>query len=230
MLRLLFTVTLLAHFGVRSSAQTPPLRPFIRASGQASVFVPPDQAKVGASVMTQGTTAQDAASRNADQVASLVTALTKLVGTGADIKTINYSVGPIYKSSQNGGPPTIVGYTASLTVQVTLGALSTVGAVIDTATQAGATSIGALQFSLKDSEPAHLQALRLATLQAKARADTIASGLGRTVGAVISIQEGTAISVQPIVAGTGAAPATPTTITPGLIEVQGSVVLDAELT
>ena len=129
----------------------------------------------------------------------MVAALTKLLGPAADIKTINYFVGPVYKSSSNGGPPTIAGYNASLTVEVTLGAVSMTGVVIDTDTQAGATSIGPLQFSLKDPEPAHLQALRLATLQAKSHADTIASGLGRTVGAVLSIQEGTAVRVQPFV-------------------------------
>ncbi len=227
MSRLLLPMTLLACLCVPSFAQSQ--RPFVRTSGQASVFVPPDQVKVDANVTTQGTTAQDAASRNADQVASVVTALTKVLGPGAEIKTINYFVGPVYKSSSNGGPPTIAGYTASLTVEVTLGAVSMTGVVIDTETQAGVTSIGGLQFSLKDSEPAHLQALRLATYQAKSHADTIANSLGRTVGAVISIQEGTAVRVVPIVAGTGAAPTNATTITPGLIEVQGSVILDAEL-
>jgi uncharacterized protein YggE len=228
MSRLRLALPLFVFLGVTSFAQSQ--RPFIRTSGQSSVFVPPDQVNVDASVVTQGTTAQDAAARNADQVASIVTALTKLLGPGADIKTINYFVGPVYRSSSNGGSPTITGYTASLTVRVTLGAVSMTGAVIDTETQAGATSIGGLQFSLKDSEPAHLQALRLATFQAKSHADTIANSLGRTVGAVISIQEGTAVRVQPILSGVSAAPTNATTITPGLIEVQGSVILDAELT
>ncbi len=228
MSRLFLTMTLLACLCVPSFAQSQ--RPFIRTSGQASVFVSPDQVKVDANVVTQGATAQDAASRNADQTASVVTALTKVLGPAADIKTINYFVGPVYKSSSNGGPATIAGYSASLTVEVTLGVISMTGLVIDTETQAGITSIGGLQFSLKDSEPAHLQALRLATLQAKTHADTIATGLGRTAGAVLSVQEGTVVRVQPIAASAGAAPTNATTITPGLIEVQGSVILDAELT
>jgi uncharacterized protein len=225
----MFAIILLTSLVARSEAQVQPQRQFVRASGQSSVFVAPDQVKIDASVITQGATAQDAAASNAGQVASVVAALTQLLGSGADIKTINYFVGPVYKSAPNGGPATIAGYTASLTILVTLGAISFAGAVIDTAAKAGATSIGSLQFSLKDSEPAHLQALRMATLQAKTHADAMASGLGRTTGAVISIQEGSAVNVQPIVAGVGAASSTATSIQPGMIEVQGSVVLDIVL-
>jgi hypothetical protein len=52
---------------------------------------------------------------------------------------------------------------------------------------------------------------------------------------VISIQEGTITSVQPIIAGIanggapGASPVTSTTVQPGQIEVQASVVLDVQL-
>ncbi|PYT12461.1 MAG: hypothetical protein DMG59_23325, partial [Acidobacteria bacterium] len=103
------------------------------------------------------------------------------------------------------------------------------GPVIDAATEAGATSIGGLRFSLRDPEPQRLQALRLATLQAKSHAEAMASGLGGKVGAVISLEEGNAVRVQQLVASAGAAASTPTPVEPGLIEVQATVVLQAEL-
>src|SRR5881397_3331027 len=224
----LLMLILFTCLSFRSAAQIA-TRPFVRATGQASVFAPPDQVKVDASVVTQGSTAQEAASRNADQVDAVLAALRKLLGAGADIKTINYSVVPNYKYPQGGGTPTLTGYTASVTVEVTLGAVSMTGPVIDTATQAGATSIGGLRFSLKDPEPQRLQALRLATLQAKSHAEAMASGLGGKVGAVISLEEGTAVRVQQLVASAGAAASTPTPVEPGLIEVQATVVLQAEL-
>jgi uncharacterized protein YggE len=37
--------------------------------------------------------------------------------SSANIKTIDYSVGPVYQYPSNGGIPTIAGYTASLTVE-----------------------------------------------------------------------------------------------------------------
>jgi hypothetical protein len=46
---------------------------------------------------------------------------------------------------------------------------------------------------------------------------------------VISLQEGSAVSVQPIAAGTDGAPTTATTVQPGLIDAQASVMLEAEL-
>ena len=225
----LLMLILFTCLSFRSAAQIA-TRPFVRATGQASVFAPPDQVKVDASVVTQGSTAQEAASRNADQVDVVLAALRKLLGSGADIKTINYAVVPNYKYPTGGGTPTLTGYTASVTVEVTLGAVSMTGPVIDTATQAGATSIGGLRFSLKDPEPQRLQALRLATLQAKSHAEAMASGLGGKVGAVISLEEGAAaFRLQPLGVSASAAAGTPTPVEPGLIEVQASVVLQAEL-
>jgi len=201
-------------------------QPFVRAASDASVFVQPDQVKVDASVATQAATAQDASAQNAAQTATLLAALNKLLGSGADIKTVNYSVTPNYKSTQNGGT-VLTGYTASNTVEVTLSTLSLVGSVIDTASQNGATSIGGLSFSLKDSEPAHAQALRAATMQAMTHAQAMASAMNRNVGAVVAVEEASAVRV----AATGgvAAPVTTTPITPGLIEVQASIVLQAAL-
>ena len=57
----------------------------------------------------------------------------------------------------------------------------------------------------------------------------MASGLGGKVGAVISLEEGNAVRVQQLVASAGAAASTPTPVEPGLIEVQATVVLQAEL-
>ncbi len=226
----LVTLVLFALWTTGLTAQSPARRPFVRASGAASVFLPPDQVRVDASVTTLGKTAQDAAAQNATRVAALLMALTQLLGTGADIKTINYFVGPNYQYPPGGGTPTLTGYMATSTLEVTLSDVSMAGPVLDTATQAGATTVGGLRFALKDSEPARLQALRLATLQAKSHADAMANGLGAKVGAVVSVEEGAQVRVPLFIAAPGGATGnTPTSIEPGLIEVQASVVLEAEL-
>jgi len=122
----------------------------------------------------------------------------------------------------------ISGYSASNTVEVTLMGTTLIGPVIDAASQNGASSIGSLQFGLKDAEPSRVQALRLATQQAKAHADSMAAAMGRAVGNVISIQE-SGTSPTPVyntpVAGATAA----TTVLPGTLEIQATVVLEAEL-
>jgi uncharacterized protein YggE len=64
-------IILVAMIGFPLEAQVN-RHPFVRASGQASVFVPPDQAEIDVSIVTQGASAQDASARNADQVTTVL--------------------------------------------------------------------------------------------------------------------------------------------------------------
>ncbi|MBV8846168.1 MAG: SIMPL domain-containing protein [Bryobacterales bacterium] len=213
-----------------SPAQIPAnATPAVRATGTASVFVQPDQAIVDATVTTRATTAQAAASQNATQTASVLSALTQLLGSGANIKTVNYSITPNFMYPPNAATPTLLDYSASNTVEVTLSSVTTVGSVIDTAVQAGATSVGGVRFSLKDPEPSRSQALQQAATTAKAHANAMATALGRTVGTIVLIQENsTAQPVVPVIAAAGAAaPATP--IMSGQIEIDANVLLEASL-
>src|SRR5438094_309397 len=84
---------------------TPLQRPFIRAIGEATVSVKPDEAKVQFSVVTQAATAQDAADRNASQVTAVLAALRSVLGPNADLKTLSYSLNPNYNNPPGGGQP-----------------------------------------------------------------------------------------------------------------------------
>ena len=77
---------LFISFAAACSAQMAPLHSIVSATGQASVYVAPDQVRVDATVITQGNSAQDAASANATAVAAVVGALTKLLGQGANVR------------------------------------------------------------------------------------------------------------------------------------------------
>jgi len=195
----------------------------VSASGQASIFVPPDQAKIDVTISATGPTASAASTKDATQVTAVLGALTKLLGAAANIKTVNYFVGPVYNNSGQA----ILNYSASSTLEITLTNLTLAGTVIDTAIGAGATSVGDVQFSLQNSDNAHNQALSAATLQAMAHASAMATALGRSVGVVISVQE---VGSTPIVVtGVSGAPSSATTVVPGLLQVQVSVNLQAEL-
>ena len=67
------------------------------------------------------------------------------------------------------------------------------GAVIDRGTAAGANEVQRLQFTLKNDEPQHDEALRAASLRAMAKARTIADALGLEIEGVISIDEATRV-------------------------------------
>jgi hypothetical protein len=203
---------------------------FVQAAGSATVSAAADQATIDATVSTVGVSAQAAASKNASQVSALLAALGQLLGSGANLTTVNYYISPNYQNTPAGGTTTINGYTANSTVEMTLNVISLAGPAIDAAVASGATSVGGINFSLKDPDTPHRQALGLATAQAVAHANAMATGAGHTVGAVLSVQEGTpAQVVVPVGIAAGVSAATTTPVQPGLIQVQANVTLTAEL-
>ena len=224
MKKIYLLLPVLALFSLHANAQ----RPFVLAMGNATVSVQPDEARVQFSVVTQATTASAAASQNADQVTAVLAALRSVLGPNAELKTLSYSLSPNYSNPRDGTQPVIIGYTASNTVEARLSDLSLIGRTIDTGIQAGANRVQGLQFGLKDDQPVRLQALKLATVEAKAHADAMASGLGLKTGAPIAIQEGSTVSIQPLRLGT-AAPTATTPIETGSVDIRATVTLQVEL-
>lgn len=205
-------------------------RPFVRAAGEGVVSVRPDQVKVNVGVTTQAETAQASAEQNAARTSQVLGALRQLLGANADIRTISYVVTPNYRYPQGGGIPTLLGYTTSNTVEVTVADATVAGRVIDTATQAGANTVTGLRFTLRDSASARSQALRLATQQARSNAESIALGLGSRLGSIVSAEESSAVrAVTATDSRTGAVAATPTPVETGMVEVRANVVVEFEL-
>ncbi|HEX6894125.1 MAG TPA: SIMPL domain-containing protein, partial [Bryobacteraceae bacterium] len=113
----------------------------ITAVGTASVSVQPDLALVDVGVFTQGATAQEASQSNADLANKVITALQSLLGSSATIKTVNYSLSPVYNNPGPGQNAMIIGYAVNNTVQVKLTDLSKIGQTVDTAIQSGANRV-----------------------------------------------------------------------------------------
>jgi uncharacterized protein YggE len=222
-MRRLFLFILLA---IPTLAQTTPAS--VEAQGSASINVQPDQAQLIVSIATNGTTAQDAGQQNATLTATVVAALQKLIGANGTIATISYTISPRYSQGTTTQPPTIVGYTATITEQLTLNDLTLIGPAIDTASQAGATSVGNLTLGLQNPEPVLETALTAAAKQALTHAGAIASGLGGKTGPVISAQQAAAYSpvlVGVLAPGTSAA----TTVQPGPVSVSATVTVTVQL-
>ena len=221
-------VVLLFAAVAAASAQTTRPR-FIRTVGEGVASGKPDQAKVDFSVITQAATAQDASAQNADKTTAVLNVLRQVLGPNADIRTINYSVTGNYK--YDGTTSTLIGFTASNTVEAVVNDISLPGKLIDAAIQAGANRVDSLRFLVKDDQPLRREALRLASVQARQHADAIALGLGLRVGSVLSAEEGYATPV-PIYAGgmAGTAAATTTPVEAGTVDVHATVTLDIEIT
>jgi uncharacterized protein len=209
-------------------------RPHVRASGDAVIQAKPDLARIDFGVISQAATAQAAGAQNAKQFEAVLAALRKALGPSAEIKTVNYSLQPEYKYPKEGGKPQIVGYTASNTVQATTTDLERVGALIDTATQAGATNVQQLQFTLKDEQAVRAQALADASRKARSNAEAIARALGLKVVRILSAEAGGGPVVplrreNMVMAMSKAADTAPTPIESGTIEVRASVSLMLEV-
>lgn len=194
----------------------------IQATGTATVTAKPDQATLTAGVVTQATTAKDAADANANQADAMIKALQGVLGGAGTIQTISYSLTPRY--TNNG--TALTGYTASNTVQVITTNLSLIGPLIDAANAAGSNNIGGPTFGLQNDEPQRQQALAAAAKEALAHAAAIASGLGAKTGAVISAQEGA--NTVPIYLG-AASTATGTPIQTGTITISATVTVSVAL-
>lgn len=206
-------------------AQTTTRPGSITAVGSATVSVAPDLARVDVSVFTQGATAQDASSANATLSGAVISALQSLLGSGASIKTVNYSLSPMYNNPPAGQNPMIIGYSVTNTLEVTLTDLTKIGQTIDTAIQAGANRVQGVSFDLQDRNPPTAQALKAAAASARMQADAIASGLNLHTGAVLHASEGVNTSIPVL----GVAPTASTTIETGTVSVQASVTLEVAI-
>ena len=201
-----------------------PLRPSITAVGTSSVSVAPDLARVDVGVTTQAVTAQDASTSNATLANAVIAALQTFLGANANIKTINYSLSPVYNNPAPGQSSTIIGYSVSNTVEITLTDLSKIGKTIDTAIASGANRVQGISFDLQDRNPPTAQALKAAAVSARTQADAIASGLNVHTGTVLHASEGVNTST-PVLTGVAAGTASTTVLT-GLVVIQASVTLE----
>lgn len=210
-------------------AQNSSGQPFVRASGDATVSVKPDQLKLTVGVITQAVTAQQASDENATQMEKVLSKLKQMLGSTGDVKTVSYSVTPVYKYVSGDGTSILIGYKTTNMVEITTSDLSLGGPLADAATAAGANTVQGLRFSLKDPEPVRSEALRLATRRAKEHAEAIASGLGMKIGQVVSAEESSAVKAVIYSDSRDTKVGSSTPVETGMIEVSASVIVEAVL-
>lgn len=212
----------------------------VTVNGSVTKSVTPDQADITVSVETLNTKASVSQSENAE-IAEKVRAALKAAGIAdADIKTVSYNLYEDFKWNQGTQQSDSIGYRTVNSIQVTVHDLSKTGDVIDAATQSGANRISSVSFSLSKGKQDEIntQALKEASANAKAKADSISQGLNITLGQVYSVNESGGY-VQPYYyrsydsyamgASESAAPKASTPITPGDVEFTVSVNVQFEI-
>ena len=169
----------------------------IRATGTTSVV--PDAVRINATVSVLGTTSKSALSiASAASKAVRSTLTTNKVGI-KDIATQSITVYPEY-SYPTSGTPTLSGYRATQSFDITIRSATTAGAIIDAIVEAGGDNLqvnGVSPFVL-DSDKATETARTAAVKKAKAKAASYAKLLGVKLGRVIYLDETSTPSTYPI--------------------------------
>lgn len=224
---LIVSIFLTVQIAAQDIGKSPPS---IRTSGEAVVTATPDRAQIDIGVVTSAETSHTAVAQNAQKLEATLTRLRQLLGANTDIKTVSYTVSPNYRYPQEGGEPTITGYTATNVVRVTLDDLTQVGRAIDTATQTGANRIQSLRFTLKDERTVQGRALREAALDARRKSESLAAALDLKIVRVLAVVESSPVVVPVRDAAFARVEAVTTTpIEPGTIEVRASVEFTVEI-
>ncbi len=181
----------------------------------STVEVRPDRLSVAVGVETNGTTAQEAVSENANLTGQVINALRGLGIVEDRIETSSYSVSPIYEYIQPAEPcieiyppppgcetrQEIIGYRATNTVTVTLDvpffrvATESVpdvnaGQVIDAAVGAGANRVDSVTFFISPDRQEEIRGTLVgeAITNARQRADIAAEALQMTITGVSSVE------------------------------------------
>ena len=222
----------------------------VSTSGTATTKVTPDMFSVVVGVQTNGTTAQEAVSRNANATARVIAALRGLGISENQIGTSSYSVSPIYEYMQQQQQPSqppcidiyprppgcepkqeIVGYSASNSITVTISVNANVngGQVIDASVQAGANNVNELYFFVSPARQEEIRdsLIRDAISNARQRANIAADAVGMIVSGVQSVNLNEVVFpvFRSEVSATSAASgvSAPTQILPGQQEVSTTV-------
>lgn len=205
----------------------------INVSGVGRVKAEPDVADISLGVTFQDKEAGGASQQAAEAMDAVVTALLGIGIAEADIQTTSLSLSPVYDWESE--TPEITGWQANNMVNVTIRDIDSVGAVVDTATAAGANSINEISFRVEDPTEAEAAARSAAVADAQAKADQLAADAGVEITGIITITESSDQQPQPLymerdemaLAAGDAMASTP--VLPGEVEVSVSVFIQYEI-
>jgi uncharacterized protein YggE len=199
---------------------------YITVSATGTTTVVPDAVKINATVSVLGSTSKSAlsiANTTSSAVRSVLTA--NKVAT-KDIATQSVTVYPEY-SYPTSGTPTLSGYRATQSFDITIRSAPTAGAVVDAIVEAGGdyVQINGVSPFILDNNKATEKARAFAVSKAKAKASSYAKLLGVKLGRVVYLDETSAPSQFPVYTSSAKSDSAETTIDLGEQKVSVSVIV-----
>jgi uncharacterized protein YggE len=183
-------------------AENPP--PAISVTGEATISVAPDEARIDAGVTSEAKTAREASDANNAAMGKVLLALKGANIEEKDYQTSRLSLQPQYAPNR-AGPNAITGYRASNRVSIKLRDITKVANVIDTLVGAGANEIGGINFVVSQASKVLDEAREKAVADARRKAEIYAKAAGVTLGEPLSLSE-EGQGPQPVFRGKVAAP------------------------
>jgi uncharacterized protein YggE len=228
MLPLLFL--LLIPVAAAAQQPTPTDPPLVVSSGEGVVEAAPDRAWITITAESRAGNPRDAQRRNAEAMTPVLAKL-RSSGISSDaIRTLGYDLQQEWDYVNN--QRVSKGYVARNTVDIRVDDIDRVGELLELAVGSGATAVGGVRFDLKDRKKLEREALRLAVEDARARAEAVAAGAGRTIDRVLRIDavnaSGGPIPLQKIAFAREAASDAPPMAT-GQLEIRAQVTLTSIL-
>ena len=185
-LKLIFSLILLL-VTAPALAQTPLEPPQVIASGEGVVKATPDRAWVSVGAESRSKTSRDAQQQNAAIMTTVQQKIASLGVPAEAVRTTAIDLQPEFDYAN--GRQTLRGYVARNTVDVRVDEISKLGELLDAVVASGAASIHGLRFDVKERDALERSALQNAVKDATAKAQAIASGLGRAIDRVLRVEE-----------------------------------------
>ena len=158
----------------------------VTVTAEVTDYADPDTAQIILGVEQSEDTAEKAQENASAKTDAVKAAIEKLGISEDSISTSSYSMYPQY----NYDGTKVTGYTVNVNLTVRDAAMDQVGEVLTQATKAGATQVIDLSYTSSSYDEVYAKALTRAAGEAQTKAQTMAAAEDRTLGDLISVQEG----------------------------------------
>ncbi len=194
-------------------------------SGAAVISRAPDVVFLAVTVETRAKTPRDAQRQNADVMTAVVKRLGELAIPPDARRTASLRLDQEFDTVNGRRRPR--DFVASNTLEVRVDDVTRAGEFADAVVQAGATSIEGIRFDLKDRPALEREAVRLAVVDARGRAEAAAAGAGRTLDRILKIEDGERTPIPRAMAVMRMDAST--VVEPGEIDVRAAVTLTVSM-
>jgi uncharacterized protein YggE len=208
-------------------AEGPPRQ--ITVTGEGNVSAAPDLAWINVGVSHRAKTAQEAVAMMSGGMSAVMAELAAAGVAETDIQTGQLSLYPFYDDLNTTPTQKVVGYDASITVDVRVRDLDRTGSILDAVVSEGANTFGGIRFELDDPAAAYAEARREAVADGRARAELFADAAGVTLGHLVTLSENS-FYAAPVMAEARFAADAAVPIAAGEVSYAVSVVMVYEIT